>query len=101
MWFVLKKIKLDCTNDSVLRSVGGKKIQNWKVLNAIGSSGSIITGLKSHEWQKIDMNISRLSLSVMLESVNKDFKWVITNIYGLHTNEERQILWQELKQFIL
>lgn len=31
MWFVLKKIKLDCTNDSVLRSVGGKKIQNWKV----------------------------------------------------------------------
>lgn len=57
--------------------------------------------MKSHEWQKIDMNISRLSLSVMLESVNKDFKWVITNIYGLHTNEERQILWQELKQFIL
>lgn len=38
-------------------------------------------------------------LLLLQESVNREFTWAISNIYGPHNVEERQVLWQELKIF--
>lgn len=36
------------------------------------------------------------AISCMLESVQEDFRWCFTGVYGLHTNSEREKLWDEL-----
>lgn len=93
----LQETKTDKMDISIIRSTGGSYI--WENKCAVGSSGGLLIGWKQQFWIKHDVKIGEFSLTVILESVNKDFKWAISNVYGPHNCADRMVLWHELYDF--
>lgn len=88
----IKEIKLECYNDSILKSLSGSFINNWTVKDTNGSSGGLIIGLKSQCWRKISDISTNFCLTVIIESANKESVLAISSIYGSHEFNDKQIL---------
>lgn len=44
----------------------------------------------------MDIQVGTFSISCMMESLQEDFKWCFTGIYGPHTSPKREELWHEI-----
>lgn len=47
-------------------------------------------------WECVDSHQGYYTDSCMLESVQKDFRWCFSGVYGPRIDSERNILWEEL-----
>lgn len=85
----IQESKLDNSNEFIFRSLDDSFINDWVVKDATGSSGRLMIGWKCQFGKKLRAESATFCLMVVLESVNKEIVWAISNTYGPHNFDVR------------
>ena len=92
----LQEIKLAAANLSIIRSIWGNMYVGWEVLNAVNSAGGIILMWDKRALEKIDCYIGTYSVSCQWKSLEDNFIWSGSRIYGPNSDSVRGAFWDEL-----
>lgn len=92
----LQETKMEVIPKSLLHQIWGSRWVDWVELKTCGTSGGIIIIWDKRMWNCIDSHQGNYTITCMLESLQEDFRWCFTGLYGPHTNSEGEELWQEL-----
>ncbi|XP_073112208.1 uncharacterized protein [Elaeis guineensis] len=80
----LQEAKLSHYSPSILRSICGKNYQGHHALEAVRSTGDLLTVWNLNETEGRPFHRGRFSLSTEFSLRNSASKFIITNIYGPH-----------------
>jgi len=92
----LQETKLEEWSSLITGQLWGNRWASWAELKANGTRGGIIILWDKRNWVNISTHQGIYTVSCMLESVQENFRWCFTRVYGPHTNIEREDLWYEL-----
>ncbi|KAG5618937.1 hypothetical protein H5410_018761 [Solanum commersonii] len=91
-----EKTKLEEWSSLITGQLWGNRWASWAESKANGTRGGIIILWDKRNWVNISTHQGIYTVSCMLESVQENFRWCFTRVYGPHTNIEREDLWYEL-----
>lgn len=89
---LLQETKLQQTDESIIKSLWSSKDIGWTQIDAVGSSGGVIT--LWDEWQDPIAGNPSITISCSFSNLQN---LRVTNVYGPTNYKERKFLWQELK----
>ncbi|KAG5589144.1 hypothetical protein H5410_039658 [Solanum commersonii] len=92
----LQETKLEEWSSLITGQLWGNRWASWAKLKANGTRGGVIILWDKRSWVNISTHQGIYTVSCMLESVQENFRWCFTGVYGPHTNIEREDLWYEL-----
>uniref|UniRef100_A0A2N9F2D7 Reverse transcriptase domain-containing protein n=1 Tax=Fagus sylvatica TaxID=28930 RepID=A0A2N9F2D7_FAGSY len=92
----LQETKLAAANLSLIRSIWGNMYVGWEVLNAINSAGGILLMWDKRALEKLDYFIGTYSVSCQWKSLDDNFIWSGSSIYGPNSESARSAFWDEL-----
>ncbi|KAK1308285.1 hypothetical protein QJS10_CPA09g00724 [Acorus calamus] len=94
----IQETKFEVLETSVLRAVGGDRLSEMVVKNAVGSSGGLLTVWDGVHWEAVDSKVGTFSVSVLLRCKSSGWSWICSNVYGPADGSGREILWAELSE---
>lgn len=71
--------------------MGGNRWADWAELKPSGTRGGMIVLWDKCQWRCTEIYQGSYSIACMPESLQEDFSWFSTGIYGPHTNPEREL----------
>lgn len=80
----------------MLKDLWGLKHVKWKAVNAKGSAGDILLLWDDRFISVSDSRIGEFSVSVIVEDLARNHKWMATSVYGPSNNQRREDLYNEL-----
>jgi exonuclease III len=92
----LQETKLQFINREVLRSLWGCTHVDWCFLESRGASRGILIMWDRSVVEKLDDCVGRFIVACSFRSVNDNFEWVFTGVYGPNNDYDRKMLWDEL-----
>ncbi|XP_070020674.1 uncharacterized protein [Nicotiana sylvestris] len=92
----LQQTKMEDIPASMLYQIWGNRWVEWAELKASGTRGGIVVMWDRRLWKCNDSHQGSFSITCFLDSLQEDFRWAFTCVYGPHTNAERKELWHEL-----
>jgi len=92
----LQETKIEDWSQQLVNSLWGNRWASWAELQANGTRGGIIILWDKRFRKSVNIEPGTYSVSVILESIQEQFRWCYTGVYGPHTNNEREDLWYEL-----
>lgn len=92
----LQETKVENWSTTWIQQIWGNRWADWATLEASGTRGGIIIIWDKRQWVKTDTLQGSYSISCMLESIQEEFRWCFTGIYGPHTDPEREEMWHEI-----
>ena len=93
----LHETKLGHINNKLLTSICRIRFENFQVLEANGSSGGLLTTWDPNEVEGTPLHFGNYSISTIFWSCHSDISFVITNVYGPHTDDGRKFFWTNLE----
>jgi hypothetical protein len=92
----LQETKLDCIDLRLVRSLWGKQHVDWVALEATNTAGGILIMWDTRVVERVDVQVGQFSVSCYWHGLVDGFDWVCSGVYGPHTEESRQLCWEEL-----
>jgi len=92
----LQETKVENWSTTWIQQIWGNRWADWATLEASGTRGGIIIIWDKRQWVKTDTLQGSYSISCMLESIQEEFRWCFSGIYGPHTDSEREEMWHEI-----
>lgn len=92
----LQETKIEEWSQQLVGSLWGNRWASWADLQANGTRGGVIILWDRRLWKSINIQQGIYSVSVILESLQEQFRWCYTGVYGRHSNAARKDLWHEL-----
>ena len=78
----LQETKLKEVSNKMIRSLGVVKFLEWVAIKAEGASGGILIFWDTRVIQLLEKEEGQYTLSCRFKSVEEDFIWVFTEVYG-------------------
>lgn len=72
-------------------------IRKWLILEAIGTTWSILLGWDDTLFTCKDYCIANHSINAVFENVKDGFSWCLTTVYGHYDDPMKNNLWNELE----
>ena len=91
-----QETKLKEVTCGIIRSLAVGRFVEWVASNAKGASGGILILWDSRVLQLIEVEESSYSLSGKFQNIEDDFTWIFSGVYGPTSNENRELLCEEL-----
>ena len=92
----LQETKVACIDFQMVRSLWGIQHVDWVALDASNTVGGILLMWDTRVVQKVDVMVGQFSVSCYWQGLADGFNWVCLGVYGPHTEESRQLCWEEL-----
>uniref|UniRef100_A0A2N9HB87 Reverse transcriptase domain-containing protein n=1 Tax=Fagus sylvatica TaxID=28930 RepID=A0A2N9HB87_FAGSY len=92
----LQETKLDALDLHLIRSLWGSQYVDWVALDATNTAGGILLMWDTRVGEKVDTVIGQFSVYCYWHGLVDDFDWVCSGVYGPHSEENRQLCWEEL-----
>ena len=92
----LQETNLATVDLVTIRSIWGNMYVGWEVLNAIHSAGGILLMWDKRVLEKLDCYIGTFSVSCQWKSLDDNFIWTGSGVYGPNLRGARGSFWDEL-----
>ena len=92
----LQESKLDVVDQRLIRSLWGNVYVGWEALPTMNTAGGIILMWDKRVLEKIDVHVGEFSVSCHWRSLDDDFVWTRTGVYGPNLDPMRNFFWDEL-----
>ena len=92
----LQETKLKEVSKRMIRELGAGRFLEWVAVNADGASGGILIFWDTRVIQLLEKEEDRYTLSCRFKSLEEDFVWVFTGVYGPTVYARREDFWDEL-----
>ena len=92
----LQETKLKEVSNRMIRSLGVGRLLEWVAIKAEGASGGILIFWDTRVIQLLEKEEGQYNLSCRSKSLEEDFIWVFTGVYGPTVYGRREDLWDEL-----
>ena len=94
--FCIQETKMQVMTEGVVRSLGLGRFLDWRVLNAMGSTGGVLICWDKRSLEILDWEEGQFSISCRFRNVGDGGIWVFTGVYGPFSREEMECLWEEI-----
>ena len=95
---ILCESKLASPSLTLLRNLGGGRLNKWKFLPSSGASDGIIIGWNERLFAYLDTYRCQFSLSLKFKSLSNNFGWWLTRVYGPCSANLKSLFLDELHQ---
>jgi exonuclease III len=92
----LQETKLATVDLVTIRSIWGNMYVGWEVLNAVNSAGGILLMWDKRVLEKLDCYTGTFSISCQWKSLDDNFIWTGSGVYGPNLGGARGSFWDEL-----
>lgn len=93
----VQETKIEDWSVNLSRQIWGNRWVDWAEPKSCGTRGGIIILWDRRRWNCLEVHKGTFSISSILESTQEEFRWCFTRIYGPHTNQEREDMWNWLQ----
>ena len=92
----LQETKLKEVSKWMIKSLGVGRFLEWVAIKVEGASGSIFIYWDTRVIQLLENEEGQYTLFCRFKSLEEDFIWVFTGVYGPTVYRRREDLWEEL-----
>ncbi|XP_047326479.1 uncharacterized protein LOC124930161 [Impatiens glandulifera] len=82
----------------IVRELCNWRLCGWAALDSIGASGGILISWNDDEFEKMDVDIGKFSISVQLRNRGDNFRWVLSAVYGPVSHDLKAEFFNELSK---
>ena len=93
---ILPESKLKVVPDRVVREIWGRRNVKWVAIDAVGAASGLLTIWDTHLVSVVKSWKDVFSLSVLVEDLTNNSKWLLTSVYGPNNGQRRDDFWKEL-----
>ncbi|KAL6328051.1 hypothetical protein AAG906_033319 [Vitis piasezkii] len=93
--FCIQETKMQVMSEEVVRSLGSGRFLDWKVLNAMGTTGGVLICWNKRSLEMLGVEEGQFSISCRFRNVGDGAIWVFTGVYGPFSRDDRECLWEE------
>lgn len=93
---MLQETKLNEVSDATVKQIWGKRDVKWAAVDATGSAGGLLTLWGPCSISVITSWEEEFSLSLLVEDMGNNSRWLLTSVYGPNDNQRRKDFWKEL-----
>ena len=87
---------MNCMDLQVVKSLWGSPYSDRVALDAVNTAWGVLLMWDKRMVEKVDVVISKFSVSCLWKGLVDGFDWACSGIYGPHNDIERLELWNEL-----
>jgi len=95
---VLQESKVDSAGRDIIKELWASNFVDWTKLGARGTVGGILILWDSRMVSQLDEVRGNFSLSCLFKSLQDDFEWVLSGVYGPNDDAFRPSFWEELEE---
>ncbi|XXG82698.1 hypothetical protein AAC387_Pa10g0596 [Persea americana] len=93
---ILQESKLKEVSERVVREIWGRRNVKWVTVDAVGAAGGLLTLWDTRSVLVVKSYKDVFSLSVLVEDLMNNSKWLLLSVYGPNNSHRRDDFWKEL-----